>query len=102
MFENNGPSELVAMKKVIVGKVGTITCAHGDTKLHPLALVEVELDGAHIQVAALSEELPVSNRCSRVNAFDIWRIKHQLSKSRASDGGDDKSQSQAAAGRRAD
>ena len=52
---------LVAMEKVIVGKVATITCAHGDTKLHPLALVEVELDGAHIQVeAALSEELPVS------------------------------------------
>ena len=50
---------LVAMEKVIVGKVATITCAHGDTKLHPLALVEVELDGAHIQVeAALSEELP--------------------------------------------
>ena len=52
---------LVAMEKVTVGKVATITCAHGDTKLHPLALVEVELDGARIQVeAALSEELPVS------------------------------------------
>ena len=52
---------LVAMEKVIVGKVATISCAHGDTKLHPLAKVEVELDGAHIQVeAALSEELPVS------------------------------------------
>ena len=49
---------LVAMEKVIVGKVVKITCAHGDTKLHPLALVEVELGGAHIQVeAALSEEL---------------------------------------------
>ena len=99
---------LVAMEKVIVGKVVKITCAHGDTKLHPLALVEVELDGAHIQVeAALSEELPacvcfVGNRCSRVNPFDKCnRIKHQLSKSRASDGGEDKSQSQAAAGRRA-
>ncbi|KAL5505725.1 hypothetical protein EMCRGX_G007206 [Ephydatia muelleri] len=52
---------LVAMEKIIVGRVATITCAHGDTKLHPLALVEVELDGSHIQVeAALSEELPVS------------------------------------------
>ncbi|KAL5496441.1 hypothetical protein EMCRGX_G012724 [Ephydatia muelleri] len=52
---------LVAIEKVIVGRVATITCAHGDTKLHPLALVEVELDGSHIQVeAALSEELPVS------------------------------------------
>eukprot|EP00731_Ephydatia_muelleri_P007950 Em0004g288a len=45
----------------------------------------------------------VGNRCSRVNAFDKWdRIKHQLSKSRASDGGVDKSQSQAEAGRRTD
>ena len=43
---------LVAMEKVVVGKVATITCAHGDTKLHPLALVEVELDGAHIRVEA--------------------------------------------------
>ena len=52
---------LVVMEKVIVGKVATITCAHGDTKLHPLAKVEVELDGAHIHVeAALSEKLPVS------------------------------------------
>ena len=52
---------LVAMEKIIVGRVATITCTHGDTKLHPLALVEVELDGSHIQVeAALSEELPVS------------------------------------------
>ena len=33
---------LVAMEKVIVGKVATITCAHGDTKLHPLALVELK------------------------------------------------------------
>ena len=52
---------LVAMEKVIVGKVATITCAHGDTKVHPLAEVEVELDGVHLCVeAALSEELPVS------------------------------------------
>ena len=52
---------LVAMENIIVGRVATITCAHGDTKLHPLALMEVELDGSHIQVeAALSEELPVS------------------------------------------
>ena len=52
---------LVAMEKVIVGKVATITCAHGDIKVHPLAEVEVELDGVHLCVeAALSEELPVS------------------------------------------
>ena len=47
---------LVAMEKVIVVKVATITYAQGDTKLHPLALAEVELDGVHIQVeAALSQ-----------------------------------------------
>ena len=60
MFENNGPLEFACHGEGC-GMVAKITCAHGDTKLHPLALVEVELDGAHIQVeAALSEELPVS------------------------------------------
>ena len=62
MFKNTMVRRnLVAMEKVIVGKVVTITWASGDTKLHPLALVEVELDGAHIPVeVALSEELPVT------------------------------------------
>ena len=72
---------LVAMEKVIVGKVATITCAHGDTKLHPLALVEVELDGAHIQVeAALSEELPVSV----LLGTDVPELTHLISRTGSS------------------
>ena len=72
---------LVAMEKVIVGKVTTITCAHGDTKLHPLALVEVELDGAHIQVeAALSEELPVSV----LLGTDVPELTHLISRTGSS------------------
>ena len=58
MFENNAMARIL---KIIVGKVATITCAHGDTKIHPLAEVEIELEGVHIHVeAALSEELPAS------------------------------------------
>lgn len=40
---------LVAMEKVIVGKVATITCAHGDTTL---AEVEVEQDEVNICVGS--------------------------------------------------
>ena len=51
--------DMVALEKVIVGKVATMTCAHGDTKVHPLAEVKLELEGVHICVeAALAEELP--------------------------------------------
>ena len=64
-----------AMEKVFVGKVATVTCAHGNTKLHPLAKVEVELDGAHIRVeAALSEELPVS--VSLPDAHYVFLTRH--------------------------
>ena len=74
-------THLVAMEKVIVGKVATISCAHGDTKLHSLALVEVELDGAHIQVeAALSEELPVSV----LLGTDVPELTHLISGTRSS------------------
>ena len=51
--------DMVTLIKVIVGKVATMACAHGDTKVHPLAEVKLELEGVHIYVeAALAEELP--------------------------------------------
>ena len=51
--------DIVPLEKVVVGKVARMTCAHRDTKVHPLAEVKSELEGVYICVeAALAEELP--------------------------------------------
>ena len=51
--------DMVALEKVVVGKVVTMTCAHRGTEVHPLVEVKLELEGVYICVeAALAEELP--------------------------------------------
>ena len=45
---------------MLEGKVVAIRCAYGDTVLYPLALVQLEINGHHIDVeAALSNTLPM-------------------------------------------
>ena len=52
--------ELVPAEKILMGDAVTIRCAHGDTVLYPLAVLELEVDGISIPVeAAVSESLPV-------------------------------------------
>ena len=51
-------SNLVPQDKVLEGEIVAIRCAHGDTVLYPLALVDLEINGHYIEVeAALSETL---------------------------------------------
>ena len=53
--------ELVPQKKMIDGAAVTIRCAHGDTVLYPLAMVDIEVRGKKMAVeAAVSETLPMS------------------------------------------
>ena len=45
---------------VLQGEIVAIRCAHGDTVLYPLALVNLKINGHHIEVkATLSEVLPM-------------------------------------------
>ena len=53
-------SYLVPQDKVLEGEIVAIRCAHGDTVLYPLALVNLEINGHHTEVeAALFETLPM-------------------------------------------
>ena len=53
-------SNLVPQDKVLEGEIIAIRCAHGDTVLCPLILVDLEINGHHIEVeAALSETFPM-------------------------------------------
>ena len=53
-------STLVPQDEVLEGEIIAIQCAHGDTVLYPLALIDLEINGHHIEVeAALSETLPI-------------------------------------------
>ena len=52
---------LVPDDKILQGEVVAIRCAHGDTVLYPLALVQVQMDGHTLEVeAAVSDNLPMS------------------------------------------
>ena len=52
--------DLVSQEKFIEGAVVPIRCAHGDTVVYPLALVDITLGGCSLQVeAAVSETLPL-------------------------------------------
>ena len=53
-------SNVVPQDKVLEGEIIAIRCAHGDTVLYPLALVDLEINGHHIEVeAVLSGALPM-------------------------------------------
>lgn len=53
--------QLVLEEKLLEGQAVTIRCAHGDTVLHPLAEVDMEVDGVPVRVeAALCSTLPMS------------------------------------------
>ena len=52
--------ELVPRRKMLDGEAVAIRCAHGDTVLYPLALVQMVVDGRDMEVkAAVSENLPM-------------------------------------------
>ena len=52
--------ELVPRSKMLEGEAVAIRCAHGDTVLYPLALVQMVVDGRNMEVkAAVSENLPM-------------------------------------------
>ena len=52
--------ELVPRRKMLEGEAVAIRCAHGDTVLYPLALVQMVVDGRDMEVkAAVSENLPM-------------------------------------------
>ena len=51
---------MVSHDQFIEGAVVPIRCAHGDTVVYPLALVDIALDGCSVRVeAAVSETLPL-------------------------------------------
>ena len=53
-------SDLVGKGKLLEGEAVTVSCAHGNTVLYPLADVNIELGGVKMGVrAAVSERLPV-------------------------------------------
>lgn len=55
VHQNCIPSE-----KILDGKMVSIRCAHGDTRLYNLADVTVQVQGVTVQVeAAVAENLPV-------------------------------------------
>ena len=52
--------ELVPRSKMLEGEAVAIYCAHGDTVLYPLALVQMVVDGRNMEVkAAVSKNLPM-------------------------------------------
>ena len=52
--------DLVLQEQFIKGAVVPIRCAHGDTVVYPLALVDITLGGCSVQMeAAVSETLPL-------------------------------------------
>ena len=52
--------ELVPRSKMLEGEAVAIRCAHGDTVLYPLALVQMVVDGRNMELkAAVSENLPM-------------------------------------------
>ena len=52
--------QLVPHTKILEGKMVSIKCAHGDTVLYPLAVVDMEVEGIPVHVeAAVVDTLPV-------------------------------------------
>ena len=53
--------EFVPKEKIIEGEAVNIHCAHGDTVLYPVAVVNIEIDGEPFEVqAAVADRLPTA------------------------------------------
>ena len=71
--------ELVPRSKMLEGEAVAIRCAHGDTVLYPLALVQMVVDGRNMEVkAAVSENLPM-DVLLRTDVPDLPKLLNQES-----------------------
>lgn len=76
--------ELVPRSKMLEGEAVAIRCAHGDTVLYPLALVQMVVDGRNMEVkAAMSENLPMEILL-RTDVPDLPKLLNQESTGRKS------------------